>query len=239
MSSSANLGLPFIEAAQAQKHVTHNEAIRGLDALVQLSILDRDLAAPPGSPADGDRYLVPASSTGDWSGKDDNIAVWQDGTWAFYTPKAGWLCWIADEESLIAWDGVAWVDALAAMGAIGDLDTLGINATADLTNRLAVSSPAVLLNHEGGGFQLKINKNMSTETGSVLFQTNFSGRAEMGLTGDDDYHFKVSADGSAWNEAIVIDRATGEVSFPNTSISGGGGGSGPAGLSATLYWAAN
>ena len=55
MDSTPNLDLPYIAAAQAQKHVTHNEAIRALDAIVQLAVLDRDLAAPPASPGDGDR----------------------------------------------------------------------------------------------------------------------------------------------------------------------------------------
>ena len=56
--ATTHLLLPYILAAQAQKHVTHNEALRLLDGLVQLSVLDRDLTAPPGSPADGDRYIV-------------------------------------------------------------------------------------------------------------------------------------------------------------------------------------
>lgn len=55
MASSPHLALPYLEAAQAQKHVTHNEALRALDAVVMLAVLDRDLASPPGSPSDGDR----------------------------------------------------------------------------------------------------------------------------------------------------------------------------------------
>ncbi len=58
MDQTPNLNLPYILPAQAQKHVTHNEAIRALDALVQLCALDRDLATPPPSPADGDRYIA-------------------------------------------------------------------------------------------------------------------------------------------------------------------------------------
>ena len=49
--TTAHLALPFIMAAQAQKHVTMNEALRLLDGIVQLSVLDRDLTAPPASPA--------------------------------------------------------------------------------------------------------------------------------------------------------------------------------------------
>ena len=64
MDTTPNLALPYILASQAQKHVTHNEAIRALDALVQISVKDRDLAAPPGAPAEGDRYIVAAAATG-------------------------------------------------------------------------------------------------------------------------------------------------------------------------------
>ena len=61
--ATTHLLLPYILAAQAQKHVTHNEALRLLDGLVQLSVLDRDLTAPPGSPTDGDRYIVGSGAT--------------------------------------------------------------------------------------------------------------------------------------------------------------------------------
>ena len=65
---SPHLLLPYLVAAQAQKHVTHNEALRLLDAVVQLSVLDRDLTAPPASPADGDRYIVAPAATCLWAG---------------------------------------------------------------------------------------------------------------------------------------------------------------------------
>ena len=75
MPETVSLGLPLLVAEQAQKHVTHNEALRALDAIVQLSVKDRDLAAPPGSPAEGDRYIVAASPTGAWAGHAGDIAV--------------------------------------------------------------------------------------------------------------------------------------------------------------------
>jgi len=39
-------------------------------------------------------------------------------------------------------------------------------------------------------------------------------------TGDDDFHVKVSPDGSTFHNAILISATTGEVTFPNTVISG-------------------
>jgi hypothetical protein len=78
MQKSPNLQLPYIAAAQAQKHVTHNEALQALDAIVQLAVLDRDLAVPPPLPNDGDRYIVRPTGSGEWSGHDQELAVWQD-----------------------------------------------------------------------------------------------------------------------------------------------------------------
>ncbi|WP_342641720.1 DUF2793 domain-containing protein [Rhodoligotrophos ferricapiens] len=70
MADSANLGLPYIEAAQAQKYVTHNEAPVVQVAVVQLPVLDRDLIAPPASPAEGDRFLIASGATGAWTRQD-------------------------------------------------------------------------------------------------------------------------------------------------------------------------
>ena len=56
--TSTHLGLPYLLAAQAQKHVTHNEALRLLDAMVQLSVLDRTRTTPPASPVDGDQTVA-------------------------------------------------------------------------------------------------------------------------------------------------------------------------------------
>jgi len=74
--------------------------LKKLGALVHLSVIDKDLATPPASPADGDRYIVGASATGAWAGQDNNIAVRVSGTWEFYTPGDGWRSWVEDELQL-------------------------------------------------------------------------------------------------------------------------------------------
>jgi hypothetical protein len=99
--TTTNLLQPYILAAQAQKHVTHNEALRLLDGLVHLSVLDRDLTAPPGSPADGDRYIVGSGATGEWAGWDLNVALFTDGAWLRLPPRAGWRTWVEDEQLLV------------------------------------------------------------------------------------------------------------------------------------------
>ncbi|VAW20850.1 hypothetical protein MNBD_ALPHA12-384 [hydrothermal vent metagenome] len=212
MANSSNLNLPYIISGQALKHITHNEALRALDAVVQLGVLDQNLVAPPASPAEGNRYIVATAATGAWAGKDNQIAAWQDGAWAFYAPSEGWLCWVANEDQLYAFSGTLWTKV--SDSDLQNIPMLGVNATADAANRLTVSAAATLLTNEGAGHQLKINKNAAVDTASVLFQTNWSGRAEFGTTGDDDWHVKVSGDGAAWNEALIADKATGAVRFP-------------------------
>jgi hypothetical protein len=219
MTDTANLGLPCIDAAQAQKHVTHNEALRLLDTLVQLAVLDRDLNSPPPSPGEGQRWIVKASPapTGPWAGHGHHIAAWQDSAWQFSVPKTGWIVYIVDESLLACWNGTAWVNALAAFQ---NIPMLGINTSADLTNRLAIKSDVALFSHDNvtpgtGDIRLNINKSAAAKTASHLFQDNFSGRAEIGLAGDDDFHVKVSADGSAWTDALVLDRTTGATKINN------------------------
>lgn len=216
MDDTQNLKLPYILPAQAQKHVTHNEALRALDAIVQLSVLDRDLTLPPATPNDGDRYIIAAGAADDWSGKDGQIAAWQDGAWAYYIPNEGWLAWIHDEDNLCVFDGVNWT--AFSSGGTNPVSLVGINSTADTTNRLAVSSPASLFSHDGSDHRQVINKATVSDTASQLYQSNFSGRAEIGLTGDDDFHFKVSPDGTTFHDAIIVDKDDGRVDFPNTAL---------------------
>lgn len=212
MEQTANLQLPYIMPSQAQKHVTHNEAVRSLDTLVQPAVQDRHLSVPPAVPAEGARYLVAAGGTGAWAGRDGKIATWQDGAWAYFTPRAGWLLWVADEERLIGFDGIAWRDA--AVHSVNPAPLVGVNSTADATNRLSVKSPASLFDAETDDHRLKINKAAAGSAAMLVFQSGYSGRAEFGLAGDDDWRVKVSADGIVWTEALQVDRATGRVRLP-------------------------
>jgi hypothetical protein len=217
MLISPNLSLPYIDVNAAQREVVHNEAIRGLDALVQLAVLDRSLATPPGSPGDGERWIVAASPTGAWSGHATEVAAWQDGAWRFFEPRTGWLVYVVDEGVLLAWNGSAWVDALSLLTTIQNVSLFGVGTTADaanpfsakLNNALWVAKTVA----EGGDGHLryKMSKESATKTLSLLMQTNYSGRAEIGLTGDDDFHVKVSPDGSTWYDSLVISCSSGNV----------------------------
>lgn len=206
--STAILGLPLIQASQAQKHVTHNEAICALDTLVQPVVLDRDRTEPPASPSEGDSHLVAAGATGAWSGHGLQLATFSNNGWVYYLPRPGWRIQVLAEAAQVIFDGTDWQHDAPA--------TLGVNTAADTVNRLAVAGDATLLSHDGAGHQVKINKAGSGDTNSVLFQTGWSGRAEMGCAGDDAFSVKVSADGAAWAEALRFDPASGQVDVPSS-----------------------
>ena len=356
MADTPNLVLPYLAANQSQKHVTVNEALRRLDALVQITVQSSALAAPPGSQVEGQRWIIAASATGAWAGQSGKIAAWQDGAWAFYAPLDGWTAVDINTDTLLmfnagagTWAGIItgiFSDAaftlqddidptkqarfqiagftagatrvftlpdvsgtLAVLSGVaqtfqntttfsatsvtvgssaaastlgmgtgattsgvtkavnvgtaglsgsitnvtigsavaGALGTLTINsptvtfgstvsaiamaaanvsalylglggASADATNRLSLNAPASLFNHAGAGHQVKVNKAAATDTGSFLFQTGFSGRAEFGLTGSDDFQIKVSPDGSTWNAALAIEAATGRTTVNGLAL---------------------
>ena len=224
MSDTLHLALPYVAAAQAQKHVTHNEALRILDALVMLAVDDRDLSSPPPLPAEGARYLVKTTGSGDFAGKDNQIAHFRDGTFSFHVPLAGWIAYVADEGIALVFDGSDWTPLLGTAPELQNVWRLGLATTADAINPLAARLNNALFVArtvaEGGDGDLryKLSKESAAHTLSFLFQDDFSGRAEIGLTGDDDFHFKVSNDGAIWREGIVIASDTGRVSFPQGAV---------------------
>lgn len=206
MPMSPNLSLPYLMPSQAQKHVTHNEALRRLDALVQLVVQGFGATQPPAAPQDGEVHALGIGAVSDWAGQDGNLAWFSDNAWVFLTPSEGWRAWDVQTEQLRVYSAGSW---LPVVPPLQNLDGVGIGSVSDATNRLAVASDASLFSHAGTDHRLTINKAGSTDTASLVMQSNWSGRAELGLTGDEDFHIRVSPDGSTWTSALTLNRDTG------------------------------
>ena len=200
------LSLPYIMASQAQKHVTHNEAVRMLDALCQISVTSRTVSDPPASPLPGQAFLVPASGgTGEFEQHGGALAVWQDGAFAFFTPQLGWSAYVEDEDEVIVHAGNEW-HAVGISGG-GQIDQLGINSPASPSQRLALASDSSLFSHDAAGdHRISLNRETSADTASLIWQTGFSGGAELGLAGNDNFSLKTSDDDGNWHDALVISR---------------------------------
>lgn len=205
------LSLPLILPAQAQKHVTHNEALRLLDMLVHLAALDRTRTEAPALPAEGDRHIVAAPATGAWQGQEGKVAAYWGGAWVFLAPRPGWQARVIAEDMSLIHDGTAWQEAFRPPET---LPRLGLSTTADATNRLAVSSPATLFTHAGQGHQLKINKSAAAQNASLLLQSGFTAHAEIGLLGTNGLTVQVSADGTTFAPALSANPATASVTLP-------------------------
>ena len=203
---SDNLTLPFLQPSQAQKHVTHNEALERLDILVQLTVEALDATTPPSLPKAGEVHALGTGAREAWAGHDGELAAWVGEAWVFIVPREGWRAWSRADAILCVWDGADWVQP-----GLEDIESLGINATSDDTNRLSVAAAGTLLSHEGDDHRLVINKATPADTATILYQSDFSGRAEMGLSGENDFSFKVSPDGASWLDALRIDASDARV----------------------------
>ncbi len=93
-----------------------DDNLKALGAVVHLSILSSTTTAPPGSPTNGDRYIIPAGATGDWSGKTGEVAVRVGGAWEYYTPTEGWHAWVVSLSASLVYTSAAWILPGAASG---------------------------------------------------------------------------------------------------------------------------
>lgn len=119
MSNTSNLVLPYLAVGQAQKHVTVNESLRRLDAIVQLSVVSATITAQPATPADGAVYIVPPGKSGDdWSAyANGSLAYYRDGAWEQVSPREGWLAYVRDADEIRTFNGSAWDDLAVTLGA--------------------------------------------------------------------------------------------------------------------------
>jgi hypothetical protein len=141
VSNTSNLLLPYLAAGQAQKHVTVNESLRRLDALVQLAVVSASASVQPASPADGAAYILPPGKSGAaWSAMSDHaLAYYRDGAWEQISPREGWLAFVKDADQLLHYSGAAWalfapnkVIALSATDRILGRVSAGAGATEEV-----------------------------------------------------------------------------------------------------------
>ena len=221
MTDTAQLALPLLAPAQAQKHVTVNEALRMLDALVQARVEAADLSVPPAEPGEGQAWIVAGPvAVNAWEGWEGDIAVWAEGGWLRLAARPGWRVWDAGSATLRVRVGAVWVplaDVLGVVGvaalADGTVPRLGVGAAADATNGLVFRGTNALFQSDGA-IDATLNKAESGLDASLSFKTGYSARALFGLLGSDDAQLKVSADGLAFHTAFLADAGTGAVTFP-------------------------
>ena len=165
--STPRFALPYIQASQAQKEVTHNEALLMVDALVSLSLEDRHLSAPPVSPQNGQVWFINGAGSGTWNGQSSKLAHYDSGQWYFYVIPDGLRAWIKDEAGYFVYSGGSWsafvgsgqfitVASLSASYAVQASDRgklLAVNATTAAVEARLPNAATI-----GNGFPLTVKK---------------------------------------------------------------------------------
>lgn len=106
--TTARLGLPLLRAGQAQKEMSHNEALALIDLLMQPQIVAIGVNAPPTAPLAGQCWIVGTSPTGVWTGRAGQLAGWTEGGWRFVTPGEGMAFWLSEQAGFVRYSGGGW-----------------------------------------------------------------------------------------------------------------------------------
>ncbi|MFW2829119.1 DUF2793 domain-containing protein [Sphingomonas sp. ID0503] len=109
MAETARLGLPLLSAGQAQKEVTHNEALAAIDTIVHPLIQAMDVIAPPPAPTLGQAWIVGEGATGAWAGHDGTIAGWTTGGWRFLIAPEGTTGWLVASDLPVRRTASGWI----------------------------------------------------------------------------------------------------------------------------------
>lgn len=103
------LKLPLLAAAQAQKEVTHNEALALADIAIQAVVQAVAPGSVPSSPALGQCWIVGGTPAGAWAGQAGKIGGWTSGGWRFLAPFEGMQVWSVADSVMVRREGMNWV----------------------------------------------------------------------------------------------------------------------------------
>jgi hypothetical protein len=153
--------LPLLDAAQAQKHVTVNEALARLDTAVQLRLVSISETVPPVTAVDGVAYYVPTGAVNAWDGHIGDVAIFANGGWVFLTPKIGWRAWVEDIGNRAMFDGLIWRHGLVTMSPGGAGTVMTLNEFDHVITPGAVNSTLVTI--EDATFVLGVSGRILTD----------------------------------------------------------------------------
>jgi hypothetical protein len=125
--STARLALPLLHAGQAQKEMSHNEALTLLDLAVHPCVIAAGTEMPPNDPVPGDAWILGAEPQGAWTGHGGAIAGWTAGGWRFLEPFEGMQAWVAEPRLPARFVEGSWRlgDVRAARLTIGGVQVVG------------------------------------------------------------------------------------------------------------------
>lgn len=140
--TTPNIDLPEL-ANSAGNYLRANEAFALLDAVVQATVISQTLTDAPGSPSNGDRYIMASAWSGVTGAATGYIAVYRTGSgWIVIEPREGWKVEVLADEITYRYDGSVWAEWSA--GGAGGWDALLTPASAAGVLTASLAEPAGL-----------------------------------------------------------------------------------------------
>lgn len=203
-----------------------------------LDILD----APPGGESAGDRYLVSATPSGDFTGHENDIATYNGSGWDFDTPETWWMVWSTAQTSLYTYVGVplnTWTvvtdqtlgttstPIFAGLTLNGNIGFgLGTNTIAGIQNQNLVDKSAAetisgVWSFEGDSFQYDGAGGFMSISGDIVLNSAgntiyLSGSDLIFNSSGDDYD--VSFRGAADDNLLVLDASKDHIGIGTLGI---------------------
>jgi len=156
----------------------------------------------PEDPIEGEAHIISQAPDSSLTEHLGQIGVFISGRWVWFSPLPGWVVWDKIGATLRVFDGMDWVPPISDMDP-ENMPFLGLNASAGPSQRLSVASDTSLFTHDGDSHRLTLNRAASADTASLVFQTDFSGEAEIGLTGGEGLSIKTSSDGMQFDNRLT------------------------------------
>jgi hypothetical protein len=194
------LGLPYVVAAQAQKHIPINESLARLDGLVQLAVESRSVSAQPAGAVAGGVWILPAGSTGAaWTGQPAGTLMrFEAGAWEALLPVEGVLAWVKDENQVVAFDGAAWTPLSATFRGLTAAASPGLANT-----RLEILEQEVTLSGAATATTILIPNR------AIVLAV--STRTAVAVTGATAYNCGVSGDASKFGGSLGVAKNSSNV----------------------------
>lgn len=124
INSTPRLKLPYLVESQAQKEITHNEALEIIDVLLHASVIALGENTPPEikstSVTRGDCYIAGLEPTGEWEDHPNALCYYMGGGWNFIEPFEGLTVWVRGLKCHYTYDGFEWVPSFRSLPREGE-----------------------------------------------------------------------------------------------------------------------